>query len=40
MSESLLTVRVAHIKIEAQDIYSYELVDPAGAPLPPFEAGA
>ncbi|MCL2656491.1 MAG: PDR/VanB family oxidoreductase [Betaproteobacteria bacterium] len=40
MSESLLTVRVARVKVEAQDIYSYELVDPAGAPLPPFSAGA
>jgi len=40
MSESTLTVRVARIKIEAQDIYSYELVDPSGALLPPFEAGA
>lgn len=35
-----LTVRVARMKIEAQDIYSFDLVHPAGAPLPPFEAGA
>jgi vanillate O-demethylase ferredoxin subunit len=39
MTESLI-VRVARMKIEAQDIYSFDLVDPAGAPLPPFEAGA
>jgi len=39
MTDSL-TVSVARMKIEAQDIYSFELIDPAGAPLPPFEAGA
>jgi vanillate O-demethylase ferredoxin subunit len=39
MTDSL-TVRVARMTIEAQDIYSFELVDPSGAPLPPFEAGA
>jgi vanillate O-demethylase ferredoxin subunit len=39
MSDTL-NVRVARIKIEAQDIYSFELVDPAGGLLPVFEAGA
>lgn len=34
------TVTVSRIKDEALDIRSYELIDPQGAPLPPFSAGA
>ena len=40
MAADKLRVRVQTITREAEDISSYELVDPAGAPLPPFEAGA
>lgn len=36
----LLSVRVDTIHYEAQDINSFELVDPAGRPLPKFTAGA
>lgn len=36
----LIPVTVAHKRREAEGIYSFELVDPQGAPLPPFEAGA
>jgi vanillate monooxygenase ferredoxin subunit len=36
----LLTLRVADIRDEAEQIRSFELRDPAGAELPPFEAGA
>jgi len=39
MSE-LLTVSVANKRQEALGICSFELVDPRGAPLPAFEAGA
>jgi vanillate O-demethylase ferredoxin subunit len=35
-----LSVRVHRIADEAQDIRSFELVDPRGAALPPFSAGA
>ncbi|WP_139826315.1 PDR/VanB family oxidoreductase [Derxia lacustris] len=37
---ALLRLRVAHRRQEANDIVSLELVDPAGAPLPAFSAGA
>ena len=40
MSHPLLAVKVAAKRLEATDIYSYELVDPQGAELPPFSAGA
>ena len=35
-----LSLLVRQIRFEATGINSYELVDPAGAELPPFEAGA
>ncbi len=35
-----LKVRVRQVRIEAERIRSYELVDPASAALPPFTAGA
>lgn len=35
-----LTVRVEAVRREAQDVHSYELRRPDGAPLPPFAAGA
>ena len=35
-----LTLKVARKRAEAEGIQSFELVDPAGAPLPRFEAGA
>ena len=34
------SVRIARKTVEAQDICSFELVDPAGRPLPRFAAGA
>jgi vanillate O-demethylase ferredoxin subunit len=40
MTETLLTLRVARKRAEALDIMSFDLVDPAGAPLPAFTAGA
>jgi len=40
MDDSLLLVRVAKKTVEAQDIVSFDLVDPSGAALPPFTAGA
>jgi len=36
----MLTLRVRSIKYEAEKIRSFELVDPEGKDLPPFEAGA
>lgn len=39
-SENLLSVRVNQVRFEARAIQSYELVDPDGGQLPPFEAGA
>ena len=33
-------VRVRQVTVEAERIRSYELVDPNGAALPPFTAGA
>lgn len=35
-----MTLRVAKVTAEANGIASFELVDPAGRPLPPFTAGA
>jgi vanillate O-demethylase ferredoxin subunit len=35
-----LTLRVRQVRFEGVGIHSYELVDPAGGDLPPFEAGA
>jgi vanillate monooxygenase ferredoxin subunit len=40
MNDSLLTLRVAHRRIEAEDIVSFELVSPNGCELPAFDAGA
>ncbi|MBM3511725.1 MAG: oxidoreductase [Alphaproteobacteria bacterium] len=40
MAIPTLSVRVNKITREADDIYSYELVDPTGAALPGFSAGA
>ena len=40
MTSELLNVRVLSVRYEAEDINSYELVDPDGAELPPFTAGA
>jgi len=40
MSELLKTLKVAAKAKEADDIASFELVDPAGEPLPRFTAGA
>ncbi len=40
MDKEKLSVRVAKITREAQDINSYEFVDPGGGELPPFTAGA
>jgi len=40
MNSSELIVRVARKAAEALDICSFELVDPAGAPLPAFSAGS
>lgn len=39
-SSPSLQVRVARKEMVAQDIARFELVDPSGAALPPFEAGA
>ena len=36
----MLKLRVSAIRYEAQGIYAFDLVDPGGAPLPAFEAGA
>lgn len=38
--EDKLDLRVRQIRFEGRGINSYELVDPEGAPLPPFTAGA
>lgn len=40
MTNALLNVRVLSVRYEAEDINSYELVDPDGGELPPFTAGA
>jgi vanillate O-demethylase ferredoxin subunit len=40
MTNGLLSVRVLSVRYEAEDINSYELVDPDGGELPPFTAGA
>lgn len=40
MIRQWLTVKVAARQVEATDIVSFELVDPAGGTLPPFTAGA
>jgi vanillate O-demethylase ferredoxin subunit len=40
MTIPTLSVRVNKVTREADDIYSYELVDPAGGALPGFSAGA
>jgi len=40
MSRPLIPVRIARKQREAQDISSFELVDPDGRPLPAFSAGA
>lgn len=36
----MLTLRVRSVTYEAEGILSFDLVDPQGATLPPFEAGA
>ena len=38
--QTLLTLRVCAVRAEARDVLLIELRDPAGAPLPPFTAGA
>ncbi len=40
MDKEKLSVRVAQITREAEDINAYEFVDPDGGQLPPFTAGA
>src|ERR1700747_1130428 len=40
MPESIVQVRVKRITYEAENINSYELVDPAGGDLVPFTAGS
>lgn len=40
MAEETLTVRVNRVTDEAEGIRSFEFVDPSGADLPPFTAGA
>ncbi|HEY4065946.1 MAG TPA: PDR/VanB family oxidoreductase [Burkholderiaceae bacterium] len=40
MTREFIEVLVARKQAEARDIVSYELVDPSGNPLAPFEAGA
>ena len=40
MVENRISIRLNAIRYEAEGINSYELVDPAGVPLPPFEVGA
>lgn len=40
MNQGMLTVKVARKAVEAQDICSFELVDPQGGALPPFSAGS
>ena len=35
-----LVLRLRHRRREALDVESFELIDPAGRPLPPFEAGS
>ena len=40
VTNELLNVRINSIRYEAQDINSFELIDPTGRPLPPFTAGA
>ncbi len=36
----VLELQVRAIRLQGQDVCSYELADPQGEPLPPFEAGA
>ncbi len=40
MNEALITVSVTKKTVVADDICSFDLVDPKGGALPPFEAGA
>ncbi|SAK91626.1 ferredoxin [Caballeronia fortuita] len=40
VQEQTLTLLVRQVRFEGRGINSYELVDPEGAPLPPFAAGA
>lgn len=40
MSSDVLNLRVRSVTYEAEDINTYELVDPSGGDLPPFTAGA
>ena len=40
MASELLNLRVRSVTYEAEDINTYELVDPHGGELPPFTAGA
>lgn len=40
MLRQWLSVKVVSRRLEAMDIYSYELADPRGGSLPPFSAGA
>ena len=40
MTTDLISVRVLSVRYEAEDINSYELVDPHGGELPEFTAGA
>jgi len=40
MTRPLIAVRIARKRREAQDICSFELIDPDGRLLPPFSAGA
>ena len=40
MSAGIRPVRIARKAVEALDICSFELVDPAGAALPAFTAGS
>lgn len=40
MSEALIDLRLRQIRLEAQDIWSYEFVPAKGGPLPGFPAGA
>ncbi|OXH86920.1 phthalate 4,5-dioxygenase, partial [Burkholderia multivorans] len=38
--DGFLRLKIASKEKIARDIWSFELTDPQGAPLPPFEAGA
>lgn len=40
LGKDLLRLQVRQIRFEGKGIHSYELVDPNGGELPPFEAGA